>query len=146
MMSFAKHVLKGNKPEAHSNPKRLDLCGPMRVKTPKGKQYLFVIVDDFSRFTWVLFLREKLEALAKFSKLYRVPTISKNLPIASIRSDHGREFDKLEFSIFCDKHGISYNFSAPRTPQQNGVVETKNRTLEDISRIILLDNHFRLKL
>ena len=95
----------------------MDLCGPMRVKIPKGKQYLFVIVDDFSRFTWVLFLKEKSEALAEFSKLYRVLTVSKNLLVASIRSDHGGEFDQLEFSTFCDKHGISHNFFAPRTPQ-----------------------------
>ena len=63
----------------------------------------------------------------------------KNLPIISIRSDHGREFDQLKFDLFCSKYGISHNFSAPRTPQQNGVVERKNRTLENISRTMLLE-------
>ena len=119
----------------------MDLCGPVRVRSPKGKHYMLVIVDDFSRFTWVLFLRNKSEALGEFSKLYGVLTVSKNLPVASVRSDHGREFDQLDFDIFCDKHGISHNFSAPRTPQQNGVVERKNITLEDISRTMLLENH-----
>ena len=47
----------------------MDLCGPMRVKTPKGKKYLFVIVDYYSRFKWVLFLKEKSEALAEFLNL-----------------------------------------------------------------------------
>ena len=124
----------------------MDLCGPIRVKTPKGKQYLFVIVDDFSRYTWVIFLKDKSEALFEFSKLYKILTVSRNQPVASIRSDHGREFEQLEFSTFCHKHGISHNFSAPRTPQQNGVVERKNRTLEDISRTTLLENHLSLEL
>ena len=86
-------------------------------------------------------MKDKSEALSEFSKLYKILTVSKNQPVASIRSDHGREFDQLEFDLFCDKHGISHNFSAPRTPQQNGVVERKNRTLEDISRTMLLENN-----
>ena len=64
----------------------------------------------------------------------------KNLPIISFRSDHGREFDQLKFDLFCSKYEIFHNFSAPRTPQQNGVVERKNRTLEDMSRTMLLEN------
>ena len=65
----------------------------------------------------------------------------KNLPIVSIRSDHGREFDQLKFDLFCAKYGVAHNFSTPRTPQQNGVVERKNRTLEDMSRTMLLENN-----
>lgn len=58
--------------------------------------------------------------------------------IVSIRTDHGREFDnEIQFGVFCDKHGISHNFSAPRTPQSNGVVERKNRTLQEMSRTML---------
>lgn len=50
--------------------------------------------------------------------------------IVSICTDHGREFDnEVQFGAFCDKHGVTHNFSAPRTPQSNGVVERKNRTL-----------------
>ena len=118
----------------------IDLCGPMRIKSPKGKQYILVTVDDYSRYTWVSFLREKSEALQEFSKLCKELQTLKNLPIVSVRSDHGKEFDFLKFDIFCSKYGISHNFSAPRTPQQNGVVERKNRTLEDMSRTMLLEN------
>ena len=46
-----------------------------------------------------------------------------------IHSDHGKEFENKQFEEFCDEVGITHNFSAPRTPQQNGVVERKNRTL-----------------
>ncbi|GJV30329.1 retrovirus-related pol polyprotein from transposon TNT 1-94 [Tanacetum coccineum] len=56
----------------------------------------------------------------------------------SIRTDHGREFDnEVQFGEFCDANGITHNFSAPRTPQSNGVVERKNRTLQEMSRTML---------
>ena len=58
-------------------------------------------------------------------------------PITSIRSDRGRGFDYKEFTNFCNEFGISHNFSTPRTPQKNGVVERKNLTLEDMARTIL---------
>ena len=54
--------------------------------------------------------------------------------IASIRCDHGGEFENKDFESICEEHGIEHNFSAPRTPQQNGVVERKNRSLEEIAR------------
>ncbi|XP_070019627.1 uncharacterized protein [Nicotiana sylvestris] len=60
--------------------------------------------------------------------------------LALIRSDHGTEFENAKFAEFCDEHGIYHNFSAPRTPQQNGVVERKNKTLEDMARTMLLSS------
>ncbi|XP_070034702.1 uncharacterized protein [Nicotiana tomentosiformis] len=60
--------------------------------------------------------------------------------VVCIRSDHGTEFDNAKFDEFYVENGITYNFSAPRTPQQNGVVETKNRTLEDMERTMLIDS------
>lgn len=62
------------------------------------------------------------------------------MPIASLRSDHGKEFEQLGFDTFCFKYGISHNLFAPKTPQWNGVVERKNRTLEDMSRTMLIEN------
>nr|GEV51280.1 retrovirus-related Pol polyprotein from transposon TNT 1-94 [Tanacetum cinerariifolium] len=56
----------------------------------------------------------------------------------SIRADHGREFDnEVQFGEFCNANGITHNFSAPPTPQSNGVVERKNRTLQEMSRTML---------
>ncbi|GJS03496.1 retrovirus-related pol polyprotein from transposon TNT 1-94 [Tanacetum coccineum] len=58
--------------------------------------------------------------------------------IISIRTDHGREFDnEVQFGAYCDALCIIHNFSAPRTPQLNGVVERKNRTLQEMSRTML---------
>ena len=103
----------------------IDICGPIPVRSLKGSSYILVIVDDYSCFTWVSFLKEKNEAFHEFSKLCKQLQICKNVPIVSVRSDHGREFDHKEFTKFCNEFGISHNFSAPRTPQQNGVVERK---------------------
>jgi len=80
----------------------IDLCGPMRIKSPRGNQYILVVVDDYSRYTWVSFLREKSETLYEFSKLCKELQTLKNLPIVSVRSDHGKEFDQLKFDLFCE--------------------------------------------
>ena len=64
----------------------------------------------------------------------------KNSNIGSIRSYHGREFQNEKFSKFCEKMGILHNFSAPRTPRQNGVVERKNRSLEELARTMLSES------
>ena len=55
----------------------------------------------------------------------------------NIRSDHGKEFENSIFSYFCNKYNISHEFSLFKTPQQNGVVERKNRTLQKMARVML---------
>ncbi|XP_075102573.1 uncharacterized protein LOC142177505 [Nicotiana tabacum] len=63
------------------------------------------------------------------------------LKVTCIRSDQGIEFDNAKFDEFCNENGITHNFSSPRTPQQNDVVEKKkNRTLEDMAQTMLIDN------
>ena len=106
----------------------MDLFGPSRIKSFGGNYYALVIVDDFSRYTWTLFLTIKSEAFKEFKKFAVLVQNEKDLKIKAIRSDHGGEFQKELFENFCEEHGISHNFSAPRTPQQNGVVERKNRS------------------
>ena len=53
----------------------------------------------------------------------------KGFAITCIRNDHGREFENIDFEEYCNEHGSDHNFSAPRIPQQNGVIERKNKTL-----------------
>ena len=88
--------------------------------------YALVVADDFSRFTWTLFLHSKKEAYPEFKKLAKRLQNTCCSNIGAIRSDHGGEFQNEKFISFCNKLGIFHNFSAPRTPQQNGVVERKN--------------------
>ncbi|XP_060178064.1 uncharacterized protein LOC132607996 [Lycium barbarum] len=107
-------------------------------QTRSAKKYIFVIVDDFSRFTWTLFLRTKDETFPVFVAFVKQIQVKLGYQVVSIRSYHGTEFDNANFNEFCAENGISHNFSASKTPQQNGVVERKNRTLEDMARTMLI--------
>ncbi|KAK2422442.1 hypothetical protein QL285_032975 [Trifolium repens] len=115
----------------------MDLFGPSRTKSLGGNYYGLVIVDDYSRFCWTLFLSNKSDTLSAFKQFAKMIQNKLDLKIISIRSDHGGEFENNNFDKFCSKHGIEHNFSAPRTPQQNGVVERKNRILEELARTML---------
>jgi len=85
-------------------------------------------------------LESKSDAFSTFKKLARRLQNTKNNNIGSITSDHGGEFQNEKFSKFCEKMGILHNFSAPRTPQQNGVVERKNRSLDELTRTMLSES------
>ena len=119
----------------------MDLFGLTRTTSLGERKYGLVIVDDYSRFTWIIFLAHKDETFELFQKFAKKVSTEKNSNIISIRSDHGTEFKNSLFEKFCSKHGINHNFSAPRTPQQNGIVERKNRTLEEMARTMLYENN-----
>ena len=110
---------------------------PLGLLSLAGNLYALVIVDDYSRYTWTLFLAYKNDAYKAFKKLAKVFQNENGCCVKSIRSDHGGEFQNAKFERFCEKHGISHSFSAPRTPQQNGVVERKTRSLEELARTML---------
>ncbi|WVZ63899.1 hypothetical protein U9M48_013493 [Paspalum notatum var. saurae] len=115
----------------------MDLFGSTTYTSIGGNNYGFVIVDDFSRYTWVYFLEDKTEVAHVFSKFAKRAQNEFNTSIVKIRSDKGREFDNTNIEEFCDEVGIKHDFSATYTPQQNGVVERKNRTLITLSRSML---------
>ncbi|GJR02925.1 retrovirus-related pol polyprotein from transposon TNT 1-94 [Tanacetum coccineum] len=116
----------------------MDLFGPSAIKSYGGNLYTLVVVDDYSRYTWTRFLKTKNEAFEKFEILSRKIQNQLGSSIIAIRTDHGREFDnEVQFGAYCDAQGITHNFSAPHTPQSNGVVERKNRTLQEMSRTML---------
>ncbi|CAL2248998.1 unnamed protein product [Prunus armeniaca] len=127
----------------------MDLVGPIQTVSLGGKKYILVMVDDFSRFTWVSFLREKSETFQRFKSvchLLQKEKMTSHLPLVRIRTDHGSEFENSQFLKFCEEMGIKHEFSAPITPQQNGVVERKNRVLVEMARVMLnsknLAKHF----
>ncbi|GJR90118.1 retrovirus-related pol polyprotein from transposon TNT 1-94 [Tanacetum coccineum] len=116
----------------------MDLFGPSAVRSYGGNRYTLVIVDDYSRYTWTRFLKDKTKAFDQFKIFSRKIQNQLGCSIVSIRTDHGREFDnEVQFGEFCNANGITHNFSALRTPQSNGVVERKNRTLQEMSRTML---------
>ncbi|GKV40372.1 hypothetical protein SLEP1_g48027 [Rubroshorea leprosula] len=118
----------------------LDLFGPIDVTSLGGKKYTLVIVDDYSRYTWTAFLAHKKDTFSEFTKFCKKVQNEKGFTITCIRSDHGGEFENDKMKEFCNSNGIEHNFSSPRTPQQNGVVERKNRTLQEMGRTMLCEN------
>nr|GEV42235.1 retrovirus-related Pol polyprotein from transposon TNT 1-94 [Tanacetum cinerariifolium] len=115
----------------------MDLCGPMRVASINGKKYIMVIVDDYSRYTWTLFLRSKDETTKVLKDFLTM--IQRNLQalLITVRTDRGTEFLNKTLNAFFKEEGIEHQTSTARTPKQNGVVERRNRTLVKAARTML---------
>ncbi|WVZ93435.1 hypothetical protein U9M48_039413, partial [Paspalum notatum var. saurae] len=118
----------------------MDTVGPARVASVSGKWYVLVVVDDFSRFSWVFFMEFKDEALGFVRDLVLRLTNESHKAMRAIRSDNGGEFRNSCFENFCRDLGLEHQFSSPYTPPQNGVEERKNRTLVEMART-MLDEH-----
>ncbi|GJT91502.1 retrovirus-related pol polyprotein from transposon TNT 1-94 [Tanacetum coccineum] len=116
----------------------MDLCGPMRVASINGKKYILVIVDDFSRYTWVYFLCSKDETPEIIKKFIAPAQLNYKAKVCKIRTDNGTEFESTSLKAHYEKLGIMQQFSIARTPQQNGVVERHNRTLVEAARTMLI--------
>ena len=71
----------------------LDLMGPTRIESLGGKRYIMVVVDDFTRYTWVILLQSKFDAPKHIKALCTRLQNEKSLKIDQIRSDHGKEFE-----------------------------------------------------
>ncbi|GJU41501.1 retrovirus-related pol polyprotein from transposon TNT 1-94 [Tanacetum coccineum] len=107
----------------------MDLCGPMRVTSVNGKKYILVIVDDYSRFTWVKCLRSKDEAPVFIINFLKMIQVRLKETVHRIRTDNGTEFVNQTLREYYEKVVISHETSVARSPQQNGVVERRNRML-----------------
>ncbi|GJZ26980.1 retrovirus-related pol polyprotein from transposon TNT 1-94 [Tanacetum coccineum] len=114
----------------------MDLCGPMRVASVNRKKYILIIEDDYSRFTWVKFLASNDEAPDFIIKFLKMIQVRLNETVRNIRTDNGTEFANQTLQDYYEQVGISHETSVARTPQQNGVVERRNRTLVKAARTI----------
>ncbi|GKD25244.1 retrovirus-related pol polyprotein from transposon TNT 1-94 [Tanacetum coccineum] len=142
--AMGKSKKKPHKPKSEdTNQEKLyllhmDLCGPMRVTSVNGKKYILVIVDDYSRFTWVKFLRSKDEALDFIIKFLKMIKVRLKVTVRRIRTDNGTEFVNQTLREYYEKVGISHETSVARSLQQNSVVKRRNRTLIEASRTMLI--------
>ncbi|KAK1694077.1 hypothetical protein QYE76_010774 [Lolium multiflorum] len=100
----------------------LDLFGPSHYDTLGGSKYELVIVDDYSRYSWVFLLKSKDETHREFIIFAKKAQRMYESEIKAIRTDNGTEFKNYTMQVFVDDEGIKHEFSAPYTPQQNGVV------------------------
>jgi transposase InsO family protein len=115
----------------------MDLFGPVAYLSIGGNKYGLVIVDDDFCFTWVFFVYDKSQVQEKVKIFIRRAQKEFGLPIKKVRSDNRTEFKNTQVEEFLDEEGIKHEFSTPYIPQQNSVVERKNRTLIDMARIML---------
>ncbi|GJT27004.1 putative ribonuclease H-like domain-containing protein [Tanacetum coccineum] len=118
----------------------MDLFGPTSVRSINHKTYFLVIIDDFSRFSWVFFLRTKDETCGILKDFIRQIENQLNQKVKTIRCDNGTKFKNRDIIEFCALKGIKREYNNARTPQQNGVAERKNRTLIKAARTILADS------
>ncbi|GJX27607.1 retrovirus-related pol polyprotein from transposon TNT 1-94 [Tanacetum coccineum] len=142
--AMGKSKKKPHKPKSEdTNQEKLyllhmDLCGPMRVASVNGKKYILVIVDDYSRFTWVKCLRSKDEAPDFIIKFLKMIQVRLKVHVRRIRTDNGTEFVNQTLREYYEKVDISHETSVARSPQQNGVIERRNRTLIEVARTMLI--------
>nr|GEX53999.1 retrovirus-related Pol polyprotein from transposon TNT 1-94 [Tanacetum cinerariifolium] len=115
---------------------QIDLCGPMRVESVNRKKYILAIVDDYSRFTWVKCLRSNDETPNFIIKFFKMIQVRLKVPVRHIRTDNGTEFVNQTLHEYYEQVGIFHETSVARSPQQNGVVERRNRTLIEAARTI----------
>lgn len=119
-----------------------DLCGPISPSTAAKSRYVFVLIDDYTRYMWTILLREKGETFDKFKHFKKRVEQETGNVIKIFRTDRGGEFCSQDFQAFCDIHGIKRHLTAPYSPQQNGVVERRNHTLMEMTRSIM--KHMKL--
>ncbi|KAI3718335.1 hypothetical protein L6452_19200 [Arctium lappa] len=115
----------------------VDLCGPISIQSLAGKKYILVLIDEFSRYTWIEFIRAKSDVPDILIRLLKRLQVLFSSKVQKLRSDNGTEFRNAKINYYLSEEGITPNFSTARTSQQNGVVERKNRTLVEAARTML---------
>lgn len=114
-----------------------DLCGRITPPNASKNRYIFALIDDHSRYMWLVLLKGKGQAFEKFKRFKAMVEDETNMTIKRLRTDRGGEFTSNEFKDFCEISGIQRHMTAPYMPQQNGVVERRNQTLMEMTRFIL---------
>jgi transposase InsO family protein len=115
----------------------MDLFGPIAYNSIDGNKFGLVIIDGYPHFTWVFFFHDKSETQELLKKFLKTAQNEFDANVKKIRSDNDSEFKNTQVEDYLDQEGIKHEFSAPYTPQQNGVPERKNRTLIEPVRTML---------
>jgi transposase InsO family protein len=117
----------------------MDLFDATIYRSISENTYCLIVVDDYSRYTWVFFLSDKSNIFSIFNGFAKRAKNEFEFKVKKIRSDNGIEFNNSWIGDYCYEKGIKHEFSAKYTLDQNGVVERKNQTLIDMERSMLLE-------
>ncbi|KAD5961425.1 hypothetical protein E3N88_12898 [Mikania micrantha] len=109
-----------------------DVCGPIRPETKGGNKYLLMTVDDHSMYMWVFFILIKAEVFDRFKEFKEDVELEHGRKIKALRTYNGVEFTSKDFKLLCSKTGMYHQLTSPYSPQQNEVVERRNRTKQAI--------------
>lgn len=114
-----------------------DLARPFPQPSFSRARYVLTFIDDFSRFTWVYFLKEKSQVFENFLdfKAFAEKQFGKFIKI--LRTNNGGEYVNNQFEQFCASEGINMHHIVPYSPQQNGVIKWKNRTLKEMENCMI---------
>ena len=116
-----------------------DVCRPMSSASLTGCEYFVTFIDDFSRKTWIYFMRTKDEVLSRFQKFKALVENAIGRKTKVLRLDNGGEYKGKAFKEFCAKAGMKKKLTIPYNPQQNGVVEQKNMAIVGVARAMFYD-------
>jgi transposase InsO family protein len=94
-----------------------DLCGPMTPATPGERRYFLLLIDDLSRYMWVVVLGSKGEAVDAIRRAQAAAEVECGRKLRVLRTDNGGEFTAAEFVSYCADEGVQCHYSAPYNPQ-----------------------------
>lgn len=140
---FAKHHRLPSSPRINkqaSCPFELvhsDVWGPSPVISKTGLRYFVTFVDDFSRMTWIYFMKNRSELFSHFIAFCAEIKTQFNLSVRTLRSDNAKEYFSDVFQHYMAQNGIIHQSSCVDTPSQNAVAERKNRHLLKTARALL---------
>lgn len=115
-----------------------DICGPMKNESLGGAKYFATFIDDFSRYTETVMLRQRSDILTAFKKYKKRVEKETGCVIKRLRTDNAKEYTSKEFKKFLEDEGIARQLTVEYTPQQNGVAERANRTLVEMARCLMI--------
>ena len=98
-----------------------DVCGLMRTPTFEKNRYFILFIDDYTRMTWVYFMKERSEVFGIFKKFKNLVENQSERRIKVLRSDRGTEYTSKELNRFCEDEGVDRQLMVGYAPEQNGV-------------------------
>jgi transposase InsO family protein len=110
---------------------------PISLATPGGRRYFLLLVDDAMWYMWVALLTTKDTVADVVKHLQALAKKKSGRKLQALHTDNGREFTIAKFVAYYAEEGIERHYSAPYSPQQNGIVERRNQTVVAMARALL---------
>ncbi len=118
-----------------------DVCGKL-PRSLGGAEYFVTFIDDCTRFVWVYFLKNKSDVFDKFLNWKAMVEKLIGLKLKVLCSDNGGEYTSTQFSDYLKAEGVVHEYTVPKTLEQNGVAERRNRTLIEMTRSMLAGSNY----